>query len=157
MNCDVTNSQGISCKNEVNVAGAICATHRYRLRRYGDVQADRPIRAYSPRRTGKVERYAGNTEVERFWSRVVEDEGHWLWAGSFIRDAEGNETDQGQALFDGFSQTARRIAYIVTNGPIPDEVKVHHTCSTWSCVKHVEARYSDGTVFVPEGQELTAA
>ncbi|WJN63392.1 HNH endonuclease [Streptomyces phage phiScoe55] len=149
MRCSVINSQSEQCKNEVLTPG-ICSTHQYRLRRYGDVQADRPIRAYSERKTTKVERYAGNTETERFWSRVVEDEGHWLWAGSFIRDAAGEETDQGQAIFDGFSQTARRIAYILVHGDIPEQVKVHHTCSTWSCVKHTEARWPNGTVFHPE-------
>ncbi|WP_438470739.1 hypothetical protein [Streptomyces asiaticus] len=136
----------MQCKNEVPTG--ICATHRYRLRRYGDVQADRPIRKYTPRKDQPIERYAGETEEERFWARVLPDGDHWLWAGSFNRAADGTETDQGQAIYEGYNQSARRIAYILTRGPIPEEVKVLHDCAIWSCVKHTTAVNPDGSPFV---------
>ncbi|ATI18766.1 HNH endonuclease [Streptomyces phage Daudau] len=147
MKCSVTNSKGEQCKNDAP-GGGICSTHSYRFRRYGDVQADRPIRKYTPRQTGSVERYPGDTDVERFWARVLEDDDHWLWAGSFNKNGEGVETDQGQLQFEGFNQSARRVAYILTHGPIPDEVRIVHTCTTWSCVKHTEAVNPDGTAWV---------
>ncbi|QMP84511.1 HNH endonuclease [Streptomyces phage Endor1] len=150
MRCSVVNSQNVQCDRETKAQSGLCSAHSYRFRRYGDVQADTPIRQYNLKGPRPIVQYEGANETERFWARVVEDEGHWLWAGSM------SSGDSGQALFGGYTLPARRIAYVLKYGEIPDEVRVYQTCTTWSCVKHTEARYSDGTVFVPESEEMAA-
>lgn len=147
MSCAVINSKDEQCKNTAPIGG-ICSTHAYRFRRYGDVLADRPIRKYTPRSVSITDRYPGDTEVERFWGRILEDGDCWLWAGSFNKSSDGAETDQGQVQYEGFNQPARRVAHVLTHGPIPDDVRVVHACTTWSCVKHTEAVNADGTAWV---------
>jgi HNH endonuclease len=69
-------------------------------------------------------------QVLRFWSKaaITADTTHcWLWMAA---------TTKGYGTFALASKQvqAHRIAYQITNGPIPDRMLVLHTCDTPACV-----------------------
>ena len=49
------------------------------------------------------------------------------WQGSFKNDGYGSVN------WEGKSTTAHRVAYILTNGPIPAGLQVRHTCDNRKC------------------------
>ena len=66
---------------------------------------------------------------ERFWSRVdsSDPDGCWLWAaGAF-------EGGYGAMVYGGKLCKASRIAWELTNGPIPDGLWVLHRCDNPPC------------------------
>lgn len=63
-----------------------------------------------------------------FWSRVDNTGECWLWTGS-QRDG------YGRLLFQGRFKLAHRVAWELTNGPIPDGLYVCHTCDNPPCVR----------------------
>lgn len=72
----------------------------------------------------------------RFWAKVVESEGCWLWAG---RDVAHHATI---ALDDGTHRSigAHVFSYILHYGPIPRGMVVRHKCDHHACVRpdHLE-------------------
>lgn len=72
---------------------------------------------------------------EKFWSRIKKlENGCWEWQGA--RDAKG----YGQLRFvvitgegNGRGIRAHVVAYILTNGPIPDGLWVLHKCDNPPC------------------------
>lgn len=96
-----------------------CSKHYTRWRRHGDPLADvgrpRPL-------------------AERFWAKVKKGEGCWLWQGrrnpplgygQLRIGPEGNQR----------SQAAHRIAWMLTNGPIPAGLCICHRCDNPPCVR----------------------
>lgn len=74
------------------------------------------------------------TLAERFWEKVDirgEDE-CWLWLGG-IPDRYGEFYDSGRM------KKAHRVAYELSNGPIPDGLEILHTCDNPPCInpKHL--------------------
>jgi len=71
---------------------------------------------------------------DRFWSKVdrsPEPDGCWVWTAAFFRDGYGRFTiDQIRR-----SVRAPRVAWELTNGPIPDGVFVCHRCDNPPCVR----------------------
>ncbi len=67
--------------------------------------------------------------AERFWPFVTKADGCWLWSGA--RTANG----YGQIGFEGHVLYAHRVAWEVTNGPIPDGLVIRHHCDTPACVR----------------------
>jgi hypothetical protein len=66
-----------------------------------------------------------SAQIERFWKKVdksPEHDGCWIWKGSFYPGG------YGIAWFDGTNRNAHRIAYIITNGAIPNNLLVCHNC-----------------------------
>jgi hypothetical protein len=63
----------------------------------------------------------------RFWSKVEKTEDCWLWRGSMVRD-------YGQFSVCNNHIMAHRYAYIITNGPVPEGMHLHHECRTPECV-----------------------
>lgn len=70
-------------------------------------------------------------ETERFWLKVgrsVGPDGCWEWTGCRVRG-------YGQVQFGGKSQYAHRVAFVLTNGPIPRGKMICHHCDNPGCVR----------------------
>ena len=65
---------------------------------------------------------------ERFWSKTQKLGGCLIWVGSV------NMNGYGCFLLDGKPQTASRVAYELSHGPIPVGLFVLHTCDNPKCV-----------------------
>lgn len=67
---------------------------------------------------------------ERLWRKVVRGQPDtcWLWKGS--RDKGG----YGRILHGKRIDSAHRVAWTVTNGPVPDGLWVLHRCDNPACV-----------------------
>lgn len=64
-----------------------------------------------------------------FAARVLPVEsGCWEWQG--FRDKDG----YGLFWYEGNNRRAHRVAYILSKGPVPEDLKVCHTCDNPSCV-----------------------
>lgn len=68
-------------------------------------------------------------EAPRFWQRVEKGDACWTFQGS--RSAFGH----GRLKFRGRYTFAHRVAWILTNGPIPEGLLVCHTCDNPPCVR----------------------
>lgn len=66
--------------------------------------------------------------MTRFWSKVCKIEGCWLWQASL--DHKG----YGQFAHAHKMMKAHRVAWMLTNGPIPDNLCVCHHCDVPACV-----------------------
>jgi len=65
---------------------------------------------------------------EKLYNKTVEKNGCLIWTGA--KDAKG----YGKIRIDGHYQSAHRVMYQMSNGPIPDGLVVMHSCDTPSCV-----------------------
>jgi len=66
--------------------------------------------------------------MERFWSKVEKTNGCWNWKAS------GRGVGYGAFRYNGKIVDAHRMAYMLVNGPIPDNLLVCHTCDNRACV-----------------------
>lgn len=71
----------------------------------------------------------------RFLSKVKQGDSCWEWT------AGKNWKDYGKFWFEGKTQPAHRVAYILTHGSIPAGLTIDHLCRNRACVKpdHLEA------------------
>jgi DNA-binding CsgD family transcriptional regulator len=68
--------------------------------------------------------------AERFWSRVHKNRGCWIWSGS------RNRRGYGTINYDGNRPAlTHRVAWELTNGPIPEGMHVLHRCDNPACVR----------------------
>lgn len=69
------------------------------------------------------------TVAERFWPRVDKSGDCWEW--------QGGRVPQGYGAFwlDGRNRPAHRVAWELTNGPIPSGLFVLHRCDNMPCVR----------------------
>jgi hypothetical protein len=68
------------------------------------------------------------TQLERFWEKVEKKEnGCWEWTAYKMR------LGYGMFTFDKIFQLAHRIAWKITNGPIPEGLDVLHRCDNPPC------------------------
>lgn len=74
------------------------------------------------------------TLAERFWSKVLKTETCWLWQRQVNNKGYGclsmYRADKGRH----YPTYAHRVAWSLTNGPIPDGLNVLHHCDTPACV-----------------------
>lgn len=63
-----------------------------------------------------------------FAKRVVDLEDNWLWTGSRTK-----EDGYGRIRYEGRMQCTHRMAWELTNGPIPPGLKVLHRCDVPLC------------------------
>lgn len=72
---------------------------------------------------------------ERFWEKVNRSafKGCWLWKGSTFHFGHGqfSVTQDGRRR----NKKAHRVAWELTNGPIPDGLMVCHRCDNPPCVR----------------------
>ena len=61
---------------------------------------------------------------QRFWEKVIKLKTCWRWTGTKLPAGYGTFRVQGKRSIT----TAHRIAYILTYGPIPDNIQVLHNC-----------------------------
>lgn len=64
----------------------------------------------------------------RFWSKVSKTQSCWVWTAS--KNADG----YGSFAISRVTHRAHRVAWILTNGEIPDGLQVLHRCDNPSCV-----------------------
>lgn len=65
---------------------------------------------------------------------VSTGEGCWLWTGARLR--KGSVYTYGQLNVQGGHRVlAHRYTWELANGPIPDQMVVHHHCENPSCVR----------------------
>jgi hypothetical protein len=68
--------------------------------------------------------------MRRFWEKVEQTDGCWLWRASRLRAGYGLFTDETSALV-----LAHRFAYRALVGPLRDGLFVLHHCDTPACVR----------------------
>ena len=75
----------------------------------------------------------------RITSRVIEEDGHWLWIGAKQKNGYGYV----RWKIDGAWRHARvhRLFYEEHIGPIAPGLQIHHTCEVRACVNpaHLQA------------------
>ncbi len=69
--------------------------------------------------------------MDRFWSKVMKDEGCWLWTAATFARQQGPR--YGQFKWLGRPRLAHRVAWELTFGPIPEGLDVLHTCDNRLC------------------------
>lgn len=74
------------------------------------------------------------TPQERFWEKVQKTGECWFWRG--VKDGDGYASFR---LY-GKMQGGHRLAWIWSNGPIPEEHVVDHMCWNRSCVNPAHLR-----------------
>ncbi len=72
--------------------------------------------------------------ADRFWAKVDKSGDCWIWRGSTNNRGYGaieySYTNGKQVM-----QAAHRVAWILTNGPIPEGMMVCHRCDNPPCVR----------------------
>lgn len=71
---------------------------------------------------------------QRFWQKVEKTDTCWLWT------AYRAPTGYGQFRYKGMPTQAHRVAWELTNGPIPPGLQIDHLCRVRACVNpaHLE-------------------
>lgn len=75
--------------------------------------------------------------MDRFWSKVERTDDCWLWTA--------HHAVYGSFWFEGRTQSAHRVAWKLTRGPIPVGMLVMHTCDTPTCVRPDHLRLGTNT------------
>jgi hypothetical protein len=72
---------------------------------------------------------------ERFWPKIHKTDGCWIWQAQLNNKGYGCFTYYSQKRKRrSSSMYAHRLAWILTNGPIPKGQNVLHKCDTPACV-----------------------
>ena len=135
-----------------------CNAHYLRFRQYGDPRGGGPLRTVSwvgvactvpgcvkpVRCKGLCQahysmhltygRVVAITAEQRFWSKVREQDGCWLWTGAV------NVAGYGNFYLAGRWVVAHRFAYESMRDEIPEGLTLDHLCRITSCVNpwHLE-------------------
>lgn len=67
------------------------------------------------------------TSLMRFWGKVDKGEGCWLWTGRTDASGYGRLDRKGPNVY------VHRVAWTLTNGPVPEGMDVLHTCDVRNC------------------------
>ncbi len=70
------------------------------------------------------------TTEERFWSKVDKSGECWLWTG-----AQTGNSGYGRIRYLGVLESAHRVSYELSFGPIPAGMHVCHHCDNRLCVR----------------------
>ncbi|MGW4158725.1 HNH endonuclease [Streptomyces sp. NPDC004788] len=156
----MTSSAGVQCKNDARHSDGLCMAHRTRMARWGHVGKDIPIREYV--RTAEIaaapKYLKGESDEEKFASAVTWSGDHQLWTGGVCK-----ATGLGQLSYNGYNQTAGRVAWLIAFGPLPKGTRVSPTCGERLCVRisHLQVTYANGEHYIDltpvELEELAGA
>ncbi len=102
-------------------ARGLCQAHALRLKKYGSVDAQRPIRPQS------------RPADERFWEKVEKTDACWLWTGC-LTDGYGHFSIGVERIL------AHRLSYEWAVGPIPEGLALDHICHVRRCVRPAHLR-----------------
>jgi len=72
---------------------------------------------------------------ERFWPRIRKTDGCWIWPGANTGIHSARYQTRGQVWYNGRNITCHRLAWILTHGSIPGDLRVLHKCDTPLCVR----------------------
>jgi hypothetical protein len=78
-----------------------------------------------------IDRSKGRTVEDRFWSKVDQNHGHWLWLGYITPNGYGYFTADPKKT----PEPAHRVAWWLTRGPIEPGALIGNLCGTRSCVR----------------------
>lgn len=86
---------------------------------------------------------APHFRVASFWSKVdksSDPNGCWMWTGSRLPAGYGRARTRLPVSPHSSTELAHRIAWELTNGPIPDALPLDHLCRNPPCVnpEHLE-------------------
>jgi len=101
-----------------------CGTHYLRWRKWGD-----------PSIVHKAIPVYPSYDPERFWAKVAKGPGCWEWQGRI------DDTGYGRCWYAGNHAVAHRVAWVLTNGPIPSghsgpgRIGVLHHCDNRKCCR----------------------
>lgn len=79
---------------------------------------------------GRACRYSVLPVAERFWSKVNKTEECWLWTAS-VNPAGYGQINLGRNMM----RQVHRVAWELSNGPIPEGMFVCHRCDVPRCVR----------------------
>lgn len=68
---------------------------------------------------------------DRFWPKVVQGEGCWLWRGTKQTGPDG----YGRMKVNGRYVSAHRVSWYLSYGEHPKDLNVLHACDTPACVR----------------------
>lgn len=77
---------------------------------------------------GKTKEGYGQNSRTIFWKHFDEVDGCWVWRGG------KNKQGQGVVRHDGKNWVTSRLAWTLTNGPIPDGMFICHKCDNPPCI-----------------------
>ncbi|MFE7463077.1 HNH endonuclease [Streptomyces sp. NPDC057499] len=147
MKCIVTSSRAARCKNDASSRkDGLCLAHRSRIARWGHVGSDIPLREYIRVANISAPKYLkGESDEEKFFNAVVWTGGHQVWTGGICKSS-----GLGQLSYNGYNQTAGRVAWLIHCGPLPKGVRVTPTCGNRLCVRlsHLQAVHPNGEPYV---------
>jgi len=66
---------------------------------------------------------------QRFWEKVDKSSDCWIWLAT-----NAGVAGYGRFKYCGKLESAHRVAWILTNGDIPESVRVNHCCGNRLCV-----------------------
>ena len=77
------------------------------------------------------------TLATRFWEKIEQTDGCWLWCGTKTLEGYGYVSPGRR----GSPLSAHRLSYELHVGPIPNDLEIDHLCRNPSCVNpdHLEA------------------
>jgi hypothetical protein len=73
--------------------------------------------------------------ADLFWSRVERADGCWPWTAFVDGKGYGRFSVPTGRKGGSWSEGAHRIAWVLTNGPIPDGMHVLHNCDNPRCAR----------------------
>lgn len=69
---------------------------------------------------------------ERLWEKVAKSDTCWLWTGAKCGGGRGG---YGSIRIGRSTKKAHRVAWELTNGPVPEGMKLDHICHNRACVR----------------------
>jgi hypothetical protein len=96
-----------------------------------DTGGSLPEKKYCSNKCANTDRYHNGKEVDRFWEKVDRSAGQeacWPWTGAIT-----SQHGYGCVQWQGRVLGAHKVAWVLTNGPVPKGLCVLHKCDNRPC------------------------